>query len=134
MIITKYSLCAETIVVDKATNAISVINLFDDLIPEGYPFLFPKITFLVVIHKEASDKGVYDGTVKITINGKELFSASTKVDFLEKDLYRFIWGVGGLVIPEPGILKFELLGVTDPSPFYQLEFQAIKPKELQPLV
>lgn len=130
MITAKLALCAEIIVTDANSNALSAINILDDMTPEGYPFLFQKINFLVVSHKAPEDPKVHDVTIKISINEKIIFTTPSKIDFLEKDVHRFVWGIGGLLISEPGILKFELSGATIPSTSYQMKCDLVQPKEL----
>jgi hypothetical protein len=102
-----FVLAAETVLIDRATNTMSIINVFEELTPSGYPLLLPRFTVLALSTREPDDPAVTQAQVLITIDNDEtVFDGQTDVDFgVTALLHRSLLQFQGLVVSQPGTLR-----------------------------
>ena len=100
--------CGEGVTRDSETSNISIFNIIERITTEGFPAFFPKIQVVNFHERQKNDPEKYQADLKVMINRKKLFEQHVKIDFGKKLRHRLIATIGGLAIPEPGILKFFL--------------------------
>jgi hypothetical protein len=99
-------LAAKGVVRDAATNTISVYAIIEDLLPEGFPFLIQEMAVLSIWRRDSNEAGQYDLTLSIELNGKVLNATEVQVDFQKALANHTIINIGGMIIPESGVLRF----------------------------
>ncbi len=107
MLSLKYALCAEAVVRDAASNALSAFNILEEINAVGFPVVVPRLAIVVALQREASDDSDQPASLRITLGDLELFSHAFTLTFREKLLNRAILALQGVVIPAPGALKIE---------------------------
>lgn len=105
MISCSLATCAENIVVDRFTDTVSLINLREQVIAEGFPLVIPKFCAYFQIRRGASDPQSLIGQFVLTIEGSDLMRGPYKVDFQDKLTHRAVIVVQNLVVPFPGSLR-----------------------------
>lgn len=114
MIQAKNMLCAETIIVDRESNAVSIINLLEDINSIGFPLFIPKLSILNIFERIEADNGnITNYKLVITINNKELINAPYHIQFMNLLRTRNIMNIQGLALPEPGLLEIKILNETN---------------------
>lgn len=102
------SVCSESVVIDRATNRMSIFSVVDELRLEQFPAALTKITILFGLERESNDPQTFDGVITFGRDGRELNRWPVSGDFGERPRLRLIPVVQGLVIPAPGIYKMAL--------------------------
>ena len=103
-------LCAQGVIRDIQTHAISVFNIIEELIPEGLPVLLQQ--FMVYAHlwrDITNDPSSFECVLKIATSDKTLFEHTINIDFQDKAKNHTIINVSGLVIPSVGALETSLM-------------------------
>jgi len=101
-------LAAQGIVRDAETNNISAFSILEQLNPAGFPAFVATMGFLVIWRKAEGDPEQYDGEFRIHNNATELLRQPIRIDFEGSPSHRSIVGMGGLVLQEPGTLRFSI--------------------------
>lgn len=102
------SVVAAYTVRDAETNEISLFKIFEGLLAEGFPVLLPAVSFFTLWEKGKEEGNEHDTVLKIEIGEKTLISKNLKLDFQGKSRARQICNLKGLILPEPGLLRFSL--------------------------
>jgi hypothetical protein len=105
----RLAICAEAVVRDAATNAVSVFNIIEEISSQTFPRALPKLSCLFLLHRDANDDPLYNGLVRIIDNGVETTAIPLEIDFKDKLVNRNIVVLGGLPISGPGELRVSLL-------------------------
>jgi hypothetical protein len=113
--------CGETVILDTFTNQISVINVFEDLIPAGLPIFIPRFTILHYLDREIEDSEIIKLHIVLSLNSEKLFELDHEANFLTKTLSRSIITLGGIPIKEPGKLTATVSAEGIDSIQYSLE-------------
>lgn len=103
-----FSFCAEGIIRDIQTNAISVFNIFEEVNAQGFPVFIPKIFFFCLLERKNDEPEKSDFKVKVINNKQILAEVNLPADFQNKLRNRLIVEFGGLALNEPGELLFNL--------------------------
>jgi hypothetical protein len=98
--------CGEGVVLDRETGMVSIFNIIERFQWESFPAFFPKIQIVNYLQRQKGDPKRFQATLKVVINRKELFVTNIDGNFEKKMRCRLIATIGGLAIPEPGVLKF----------------------------
>lgn len=110
MITSSLMICADRIIRDATTNNISVINIIENIAPEGLPLFIQRfMIFALLDRNKEEDPSQIKCTVRIRISGNKLLERNLNVDFQDKERNRTIIDIGGLVIPTIGTLEASLL-------------------------
>ena len=104
MIHAKLGVCAESVVRDAETNAISVFNIFEDLKASSFPVAIPKLSALFILERDTDDPAQVDCLVTIRLGKKEIGRVTLGGDFEDKFRTRVILVAQGVVIDKPGNL------------------------------
>ena len=105
MLTSKLLVCGETIIRDGASNYISIVNLFEDIVPMGYPVFLPRFTILHILERTLEEPEVIHSIVEISINDQQIFSQPLEEGFQGKKRTRSIIQLTGVPINNPGLLK-----------------------------
>jgi len=117
---------AENAIVDQKTNKLSVINILDNSITEGFPFLIPNLTAASILEKEALDEQNMHANLKIKFYDIVMGEAVIDYNFIDgSPRTRNMASISGLMIPSPGTLT-AVLENTDGTEIttYCIEFQS----------
>lgn len=109
MLSSKAMICARGIVIDSKTNNVSIFNILEQLNSEGFPLIIPEFSVFNFLERTSDDPSEYDLEVVITNNDVELLRGPLKVNFEDKFKNRAVISIGGLAVPNPGILRTSLL-------------------------
>ena len=106
MIRGKHFLCAEFVIRDAESNGISLINLLEQAVPQGFPALLPRLAVLLLLERDPGDPNEITYTFKVRMDeDPPLFEQSVTSGFQGQLSTRQIMIVGGLPIPHPGKLR-----------------------------
>lgn len=99
-------LAAAGVVRDADTNAVSVFSIYEELASVGFPFLVQNVGVFVLWQIEEDDRtDITDIQFQVRNNAHVLFQAPIAVTVSAKR-HRTIIRVQGLLVREPGILRF----------------------------
>ena len=102
-------LCADRVIRDAATNSISVINILEEITPEGLPLFIPRVMIFALLHRDKEeDPSQIKCTLRIGIGDNKLLERELDIDFQDKGRNRMIINIGGLVISTSGMLEISL--------------------------
>ena len=102
-------LCADRVIRDAETNSISVINILEEITPEGLPLIIPRVTIFALLHRnKEEDPSLIKCTFRIGVGDNTLLEGELNVDFQDKERNRTIINIGGLVISTSGMLEVSL--------------------------
>lgn len=104
----KLCLVAEGIIRDADNNLISTYNIFEELIVQGFPLFIQKIGFLAIWEKDNDDSDIHQTTFRVDLNGSQLMSQNIEINFAGKTRNRSVVAINGLVLTQPGTLKFSM--------------------------
>lgn len=100
--------CAEFTIRDGDTNALSAINLLDDIRGAPLPFLIPRVSIVTLLERDANDPPDFPARMTIRLDGQQLFTGNFVIAFGDRMRIRNVTSLQGLVVPGPGVLRFEL--------------------------
>jgi hypothetical protein len=103
MIEARLAVCAESVVRDAETNAVSVFNIFEEIGAPAFPVIVPKLSVLFLFERAEGGPERVDSHLVFSLNETELARFPFDVDFQGKPRTRLIVTVGGAQIPEPGM-------------------------------
>ena len=101
----KALICAEGVSVDIATKQLSIFNILEQIGAIQFPVMMGNLCVVGVVEKTAGDKNVYDGSVILKSNGKDIAQTAFKVDFKTGTMNRSISKFQGIPIQSPGVLE-----------------------------
>ena len=102
------SLVAESVSEDKNTSQLSIFNVLDSIMPEGFPLFLPRMAFFAIWTKEQSDPDIYSAIFTIRYLKKILVETRLDLDFSGSIVSRSIIRISGFTVPGPGKLIFSL--------------------------
>lgn len=108
MITSKLLLCCHGAVRDAQTNNVSVFNILEQVNGAGFPTFIPTLFIVAFVKREKDDPENCTATLEINLGETSLGAFPIDIAFGEKLKSRLITELQGLVIPQPGILSFEL--------------------------
>src|SRR6516164_1595788 len=98
--------CAETIVIDQATNRASLVNLFEEVVTPAFPIRVYSIALFTMWEREPAEADTR-AQITVRLNDRQLLQAPLALSFQQTVRCRAILTMLGLVLNEPGILVFE---------------------------
>ncbi|RXK86868.1 DUF6941 family protein [Filimonas effusa] len=97
-------LCAQTIITDKATNNVSVINIVENINASLFPIQIP-ISVLIATERKVEDPASFNILFRFTLNGDPLLETPVAVTFLDQTVkHNATINIAGLLINQPGML------------------------------
>ena len=104
----QFALCAQTASVDRATNRVSVFNVFDHLPVSSLPIVVPSVTFVSVIESEEAENNNISGAVEVEANNVPVFKVEVPINFTNNRLARVVLTFQGIPVRDTGSLTFRL--------------------------
>jgi len=102
------AICAQSVIIDRFSNQVSLINLRTQLRAVTFPYWIPEISFVVILEKEDGDPETYETFATVTLNGEEISRTTVIITFKGGRGSRQILNFSGLPVTGPGLLKFIL--------------------------
>ena len=99
----------EKVVIDGATNSVSIMGVIEEIRAPQFPIMIPKLALLFTLERSASDAEKPDAKVRFTLGGQLLAEIKVIVDFQTHLRTRCVLNVEQLVLPNPGPLAAELV-------------------------
>jgi hypothetical protein len=108
MITCKLAACANRIIVDAASNQVSIIDLLDEMASQSFPIVVPSVHCLFLLKREQADASEQVFRLEVRLEENVIFQTPITANFGENLINRSIVGFEGFVIPGIGTLCFEL--------------------------
>lgn len=105
--ITLYTIACVRTIVDASSNNISCIEILEETSVASLPNVFPEVTIVWCIAREADESEAIAARFHIFLNDKQLYDAPVDVAFKGLLRTRAIVKLAGLMITNPGRLRFE---------------------------
>jgi len=122
---------AEGIVIDAKSNNVSAFNILEVISSVGFPVFIQRIFFFNVLEK--GDNESEEIMLLIKNNEEELLRQKATIKFENNIRHRNIMEIGGLAIPAPGILSFEVQHNDKIIGEYSIEIKKIGPPKVEEL-
>lgn len=106
MIVTKYLLIADRVVIDAQSNQVFILGVLEEAQSASFPLLIPRISAVWALDRDANDPETPAGQMTISLGGVVLHTIDVNIDFQGKLRQRSLVTIGGLVLPNPGELEF----------------------------
>ncbi len=133
MIKPKLAVCAESVVRDAETNAVSVFNILEEIGASMFPVTVPKLSTLFLLERGVDDPEVLECAMTLSLGENELGSFVGPVDFQGERLTRLIIVIQGVVLPEPGTLTTSLLSNGQELGSWQIQVHQVEQPQVQPI-
>lgn len=102
-------ICAQSVVTDKATNQVSIFNIYETAISSLFPFQIPVLALFIQLEKEDTEPLIFAFNLIIKLNNNILYKQPVSISFLQGDLRNNTSiNMQGLVISQAGVLSFEV--------------------------
>jgi|SRR2546421_2694326 len=102
-------LAARGVIRDAETSTISVFSILERMAPVGFPVFVGELAVLVMWTKAAGDPDQFDVQFVIRNNAAEVMRGPFHIDFAGTPVHRSILRAQGVVVTEPGALRFSML-------------------------
>lgn len=103
---TTLTVCASRIIHDATSNAVSIIDVFEEFNAPAFPFVIPVLSLLWILEREESDSSTPVGHFRL-LQDQELGLYSSNLDFKGSLRTRSILVIRGFVIGHLSDLKIE---------------------------
>jgi hypothetical protein len=103
---TFFTLC-ESAIIDQRTNALSIVNIIEEVNTIGLPAVFPKVTIVIVLERKTNEKD-FDLDLVISQGKKKIFNKNTAIRFQGKLRTRHLIEMMGFTITDSENVKFEI--------------------------
>ncbi len=97
-----FAIAANRVIVDKNTNLVSIVDLYEKLQSSQFPVIVPKFTLLFYVSRTDSDPEKSTLELSCKLKEHEILKAIVDVDFGGKDVTRVLVALDSLRLPEPG--------------------------------
>jgi hypothetical protein len=98
-------LACEAAIQDRDSNAVSIINVLEEISAAGFPIIVAKFTVVLTLQHEANDPDVAVITFHADLNQQRLFENPVQIAFQGRPRARAIINLLELVIYHPLMLK-----------------------------
>jgi hypothetical protein len=104
---TLYTIACVRAIVDSSSNNLSCIDILEELSVTSFPNVFPEVAVIWCIAREASEPEGLPCALHILLNDVQLYEVPVEVAFRGSLRTRAVVKLAGLVITNPGRLRFE---------------------------
>lgn len=105
----KLTVASDVVLVDLASNNLTIVSVCDEINAAVYPAVHPRLTFLSVFEQEEGDAVTTDVVVRMQLEQERLFEAAGQIDFRGAPRTRMIAQFEQVYLPRPGILRISVL-------------------------
>src|SRR5690349_6245969 len=103
------ALCAEQVITDRETNAMSIINVFQNIPCVRFPAAIQKFHCLFIFSREQFDPLKLDAIFVLKVNNQEKVRQPVEFNWGGGDTFHnLILGMSGLLIQEPSKVDAEI--------------------------
>ena len=103
-------ICAQSVITDKTSNQISIINIYETALVALFPTQIPVLTLYISFEREDGDELDVSVLLLITLNETEILRQPMSITFIDGDpRNNTTVNMQGLIIGGPGELKFSIL-------------------------
>lgn len=74
-------LCSKDVVIDQATNMVSVFNIYEDVVSPAYPLYVSPFTVFMVATREDSDPDSFQTSLALKLDNDSLFNNPWPIEF-----------------------------------------------------
>lgn len=117
---------AKGVIRDTETNNISVFSILEQIGPAGFPFVIQDLALLALWRRSNDDPPEFDVEIILQNNSIDLHRGRLHVDFGPNPVNRSIITFQGVIVAEPGTLRFSLTEAGVERASYQI---LIRPPE-----
>jgi hypothetical protein len=100
----RYLLTPEIALLDSRRNQVTAVNIMEDAMPVGFPFVFANFAILLCIERDATDDARPPARLKLIWHGSTLFEGPLNIDFQGVLRTRALMDLHGVVVDGPGTL------------------------------
>lgn len=103
----KSLIVCETCLVDGRTNALSFINILEEINLTAVPAMIHKLSVIAMLGQDnPGDNAMVPLDISVSMNGEQIIMQPITVDFKGRPDTRFILEVNGVPLKSGGVLKF----------------------------
>lgn len=126
----RLSLAAEVLILDSLTNSVTAAKIIEDAKVQAFPVVIPTISFLTSVGRDSTDPEIINAVMRLTLDEEEILTDSIELNFLGRLGSRYFSHIQGLVVPKPGILRFEVRAVETDLLLasYEVRLSAVEPR------
>jgi hypothetical protein len=96
---------AETVLLDATTNSMSLIKIFEQFFPAGYPMLLPRFVVFAMFERDPGDPAVNQAEIQIKLDAEVIAGHRAELNFGGGLLNRAVLQFESFVIPRPGSVR-----------------------------
>jgi len=102
-------ICAQSVVIDKTTNQVSIFNIYENAFSTLFPFQIPILALFIQLEREGHDPLTNTFNLIIKLNNNQLLNQPVTISFIDGDVRNNTTvNMQGLVIGEPGAVSFDV--------------------------
>ncbi len=98
----------ESVLVDKATNTVSLINMIEEINAPEFPTNLQKSAFFCLLEKTNGESDEQDFNLRVLLANEEKLSQNFTLNFQGKNKNRLVLNIGNFVFEKEGILEFNI--------------------------
>jgi hypothetical protein len=100
--------CASSALIDRRTNALSLIGVYEEINTPSLPLVLPELSIVWLTRRSSPSIVNFDAELEIKLNAKVMGTYPLKVNFGDQNNFRSIAIFGGFVITDPGVLEISV--------------------------
>lgn len=77
----KLTVASDVVLVDLASNNVTIVSVCDEINAAVYPAVHPRLTFISVFEQDPGDALTTDVVVRMQLDQERLFEAPSQIDF-----------------------------------------------------
>lgn len=101
--------CAETCLVDKRSNKVTLVNIYDGMAISGFPAAIGPFTTVLLFRRTAGEPEQVQGFVRFFIDDQMIFQGPYDADFQGSWDTRVVGELAQLIIPRPGLFSARVI-------------------------
>jgi len=101
----RFLVCADSVALDQRRNTLSLFHVIEEWAIPAFPWVVVHFAIVALFERMANEPNDLEVQVVIQLGEQELFRGPLAVRFQERLRMRAITEVGGLVLPNPGLLN-----------------------------
>lgn len=126
MLRVNYFLCAESSALDQRRNTLSAFHILDNLSVPLFPFVIQRISILASSVRTNDEPSLIQARLSVTLGTSRIFEGAVALNFAQRLMMRTIIEIGGLLINQPGQLKFSLLRGAEEISSYSVPVESME--------
>jgi hypothetical protein len=126
MLTMNYLLCAESSALDQRRNTLCAFHILDNLYVPLFPFVIQRISILASAGRSTEEPSLIQARLVVTLGESKIFECPVALNFAQRSMMRTIIEIGGLLIPQPGRLKFAVFRETEEISSYSVPVERIQ--------